>query len=197
MILSLLGALACCAAAALLSETAARYFITGTDLVRRKRSVLVNTGKALEKAGTFIVLSDKDEKVAKPSKTSLRLRRELMIAFQQLQRANLKGHAICLGTHLLVLLFLGPCFDGVPVAKLPFTPFDFMYPVTMRGLDEGSDPTQCSFTFLLLLSAFCFRPIVKRLFGNDAPRLRGLPNMFGIPISEQMQRNLTEAQASE
>ena len=49
MLVALVCALVACAAAAFLSEAAAHRLITSTDVNRRTRSVLVNTGKHLEK----------------------------------------------------------------------------------------------------------------------------------------------------
>ena len=60
--------------------------------------------------------------------------------------------------------FLSAIYDSYAVAKLPFEPLSVLTRMTHRGL-PGDDYSECSMTFILILSSMAIRPNVKKYLG--------------------------------
>ena len=60
-------------------------------------------------------------------------------------------------------------FYGIPVARLPFLPVKMFQGLTHYGLD-GEDFTQCSMTFLFVMSNLSLGTYVKRMLALEGPR---------------------------
>jgi uncharacterized membrane protein (DUF106 family) len=77
---------------------------------------------------------------------------------------------------------LGNYYQGVPVARLPFTPFSLLSSITHRGL-VGDDYTECSYIFIYLLASYLFRTNIQRIFGFETASAssNNMMNPFGIP----------------
>jgi hypothetical protein len=75
-----------------------------------------------------------------------------------------------------VFQLLGSLFDGVVVAKLPFTPFPLIRGLSHRGL-SGTDFTDCGLHFIYILGSLSFRSNIQRFFGF-APSKGLQPNPF-------------------
>ena len=67
---------------------------------------------------------------------------------------------------LIFINFLGTQFQGLIVAKLPFTPFSLIQGITHRNI-PGTDMTECSYLFIYILSAFLFRTNIKKAMGCE------------------------------
>jgi hypothetical protein len=82
----------------------------------------------------------------------------------------------------LVFSIMNTLFDGKMVAKLPFTPFPFMRPLSHRNL-PGEDFRDCSMVFLYAIAGTALRSNVQKLLGFSPPRPSG-PTVFGMPMPE-------------
>ena len=65
---------------------------------------------------------------------------------------------------------LKKAFEGVVVARLPFTPIALISKVTHFGL-PGDDLQDCSMTFFFVLCQMSVNPIVKRLIALEGPKI--------------------------
>ena len=95
----------------------------------------------------------------------------------ELSRAKMKSNFVIAIFMITFMSFLSETFQGVVVAKLPFTPFSMMRGITHRNL-VGSEFTECSMTFLYILANVCFRPMIQKFLGFDGPRGLQQNNMF-------------------
>lgn len=68
-------------------------------------------------------------------------------------------------------------YEGVPVAKLPFTPFPPITFITHANL-AGSDMTDCSATFLCMTTIMLTRSNIQKLLGYSAPGGVSQQNLF-------------------
>ena len=120
------------------------------------------------------VLNAKDQKRLKKIKDDEALLKQLGM---ELARAKMKSNFF-IGLFMIIFMsFLSDWFQGVVVAKLPFTPMSFMRGITHRNL-VGSDYTDCSMIFLYILSNLCLRPIIQKIMGFDGPRGLQQNSMF-------------------
>ena len=87
----------------------------------------------------------------------------------QLARAKMKSTFFIAIFMIMFMSLLGESFQGVVVAKLPFTPFSMMRGMTHRNI-VGSDYTDCAMIFLYVMSNVCFRPLIQKILGFDGPR---------------------------
>lgn len=70
-------------------------------------------------------------------------------------------------------------FQGVIVAKLPFEPIRLISNLSHRGI-LSTDPCDCSFIFIFILSNLTIRPILQKILGTEGPRnANQFANMFG------------------
>ena len=77
---------------------------------------------------------------------------------------------LMIGLFLVVTMSsLGNYFHGIPVAKLPFTPFSLIRSMTHRGLG-GEDYTECSYIFIYVMVSFLLRSNIQKIFGFEGPK---------------------------
>lgn len=89
---------------------------------------------------------------------------------------------VVVGVCLLgVFGILSNLFDGQVVAKLPFEPFSLMRTMSHRGL-PGTNPTDCAFVFLYVLSQMSIRANIVKYLGFT-PAATG-PSMFQPPSQQ-------------
>ena len=84
---------------------------------------------------------------------------------------------------LIMVIFLSSlstAYQGTIVAKLPFTPFALLSKLTHSGI-PGRDLTECSATFLYILSSLVFRSILQKILGVSAPSFTQMPSWFEPP----------------
>lgn len=85
---------------------------------------------------------------------------------RELTWKNMKSNVIIGIFMLLFINFVGTQFQGIVVAKLPFTPFSLIQGITHRNI-AGTDMTDCSYLFIYILSAFLFRTNIKKVMGCE------------------------------
>lgn len=102
-----------------------------------------------------------------------------VLGFEMMKIKFISMTIIGLFTFFFISLFSG-LFQGIVVAKLPFTPFKLLRKMSHRGI-LSNDFTDCSFIFLYILCNVSFRPIIQKLLGFAPPRSANkMPDFFGL-----------------
>lgn len=70
-------------------------------------------------------------------------------------------------------------YDGVVVAKLPFTPLSLLQGLSHRNL-SGVDMTDCSSTFIYILCTLSIRANIQKLLGIT-PQDKNGPSLWDMP----------------
>eukprot|EP01068_Selenidium_serpulae_P004577 Selendium_serpulae@DN3644_c1_g1_i1.p4 len=87
---------------------------------------------------------------------------------QQIQMTRMKANFMSIIVFVVVVPVLYGIYDGVVVAKLPFTPKLMVATLSHQTLG-GNDFTDCSMMFLYAVSAMFFRNNLQRLMGTTPP----------------------------
>jgi uncharacterized membrane protein (DUF106 family) len=115
---------------------------------------------------------------AKKDKKVATLDEQLKARNRDLSMTKMKS-TLFTGVLLLgVFAMLNNLFEGTVVAKLPFEPFSLMRSMSHRGL-SGSDPTDCSFLLIYILSQMSLRAHITKFLGFT-PVSSG-PSLFNPP----------------
>ncbi|KAL0219724.1 hypothetical protein P9112_005377 [Eukaryota sp. TZLM1-RC] len=103
---------------------------------------------------------------------------------QQVQMMKFKG-TFFLGIIMIVAYrVLSKRFLGVVVAKLPFEPIKMIRGLSHRRL-EGTDWTDCSFSFIYALCSASLRANIVKYFGFQPPKLPQELTMAGSAAAQQ------------
>jgi calcium load-activated calcium channel len=65
--------------------------------------------------------------------------------------------------------FVSTAFDGIVMAKLPFTPLGFFHKMTHAGVG-GNDFTEAGGTFVYILAMLTCRQVLVQLLGQQPSR---------------------------
>ena len=102
-----------------------------------------------------------------------------LLGFEMMKIKFISMVIIGLFTFFFISLFNG-LFQGIVVAKIPFTPFKLLRKLSHRGI-LSNDFTDCSFIFLYVLCNISFRPIIQKILGFAPPRSNNkMPDFFGL-----------------
>jgi len=148
-------------ASAVLAEGINWLLIYRTEDYKRLKKAIDLLAKKLDKKKETIPTIGKQK--SKDKRVAL-LDEQLKAKNKDMSMVKFKSMFFVMLTLLGVFGLLTNMFDGVVVAKLPFTPFPLIRSMTHRNL-PGSDETDCSMTFLYVLCSFSVRSNVQRIFG--------------------------------
>ena len=81
---------------------------------------------------------------------------------------------------VVTLSSLSNYFEGIPVARLPFTPFSLLQNLTHRGLG-GDDYSECSYIVIYMMASYLFRTNIQKAFGLEGPKSTFNPFMPEFP----------------
>ena len=87
--------------------------------------------------------------------------------------------------HVLAFAWFATHYDGRPLARLPFVPFEFVQKLSRRGLTTAN-PSDCSIYFLYSLCMMSLKPNLQKALGF-APPSNGAHAMH---MAQQMQKKL-------
>ncbi|CEM01727.1 unnamed protein product [Vitrella brassicaformis CCMP3155] len=108
---------------------------------------------------------------------------------RELQKLNRDMYSMRMKGQFFLMLIMGAfyaisasSFEGIVVAKLPFEPPWFLHGLTHRGL-VGQDYTDCSYSFLYVISTICLRINLQKLLGTapSAAQAQMMPSGFQLP----------------
>eukprot|EP00918_Siedleckia_nematoides_P055010 GHVU01120038.1.p1 GENE.GHVU01120038.1~~GHVU01120038.1.p1 ORF type:complete len:185 (+),score=17.05 GHVU01120038.1:61-615(+) len=151
-----------------LSEGIPWLVVYRSDSYSSLKAVVEKSTKKLDKA---------KEAAPKNVKADSRLKnqeKELDRRTQELNWMRMKGNFLSAVVMLVVLPLIYGIYDGVVVARLPFTPILMFKPLARQTL-SGSDERACSMMFLYMLALMFFRANIQKIFGTAPPRTAG-PN---------------------
>ena len=72
--------------------------------------------------------------------------------------------------HVLAFAWFATHYDGRPLARLPFVPFEFVQKLSRRGLTTAN-PSDCSIYFLYSLCMMSLKPNLQKALGFAPPPL--------------------------
>ncbi|CAI9100962.1 OLC1v1038153C1 [Oldenlandia corymbosa var. corymbosa] len=93
---------------------------------------------------------------------------------------KLKSGAIVISVLVMNYGVMNSLFEGKPVAKLPFVPFQIVQRMSRTGL-SGDDMTDCSMFFLYFLCSFWIRTNLQKLLGFSPPREAAITRLPHFP----------------
>ncbi|KAK8797143.1 hypothetical protein WA158_004353 [Blastocystis sp. Blastoise] len=105
----------------------------------------------------------------KHDKTVQKMKDDLKNKNQHLSSKNMGSNVIITVANFMFFGVVTSLYDGIRVAKLPFTPFGLFSGMTHKNL-LGKDFTDCSMNGLYFICNMGIRPVIKALFGHSAPR---------------------------
>eukprot|EP00002_Diphylleia_rotans_P023914 TRINITY_DN4712_c0_g3_i1.p1 TRINITY_DN4712_c0_g3~~TRINITY_DN4712_c0_g3_i1.p1 ORF type:complete len:182 (-),score=50.16 TRINITY_DN4712_c0_g3_i1:137-682(-) len=161
---------------ALLSEAISYVLIYRTESYQRLKENISKTQKKLDtmKEGSGSMAERKRQKKID------RFEEDLKFTTQELSLVKMKSMLAVAFTMITLFSMLNSHFDGVVVAKLPFTPIEFFQRISHRNL-PGSDFTDCSMSFLYVMCSMFIRSNVQKFFGNAPPKT---PSIFEMAKQE-------------
>eukprot|EP00914_Ancora_sagittata_P002117 GHVO01004825.1.p1 GENE.GHVO01004825.1~~GHVO01004825.1.p1 ORF type:complete len:188 (-),score=31.25 GHVO01004825.1:129-692(-) len=110
--------------------------------------------------------------------TKIKTQEELLTAKQsKLTGPRFKAAIVSSLLYMIVVPSMNSLFDGIVVAKLPFTPIWMFKRLAHRTLG-GDDYTDCSMTFLYFLAVATFRTNFQQLFGFAAVKRTSSKSMI-------------------
>ena len=71
--------------------------------------------------------------------------------------------------HLVGFFNLKASYEGLVLARLPFTPFSFIQGITHRNL-PGTDMSDCCVVFIYMLCSMSIKPSLQRALGQNPPK---------------------------
>ncbi|GMH40394.1 hypothetical protein BSKO_08298 [Bryopsis sp. KO-2023] len=155
----------------LLAEGLCWLFIYRTTSYRRLEAEMDRASRKLEVAkstpNTGVKKQKKGQRVEELMKAS-----KGEVFKVQMKTSLVTGFALIVFFNLLTQLF-----DGIPVAKLPFEPPQFIRRVSHRNL-QGDDFSDCSVAFIYMLCSTSIRNNLTKLLGLGPSKLIKQQKMF-------------------
>lgn len=102
-------------------------------------------------------------------KKLVQLEREFEIANRDLMAIKSRTGMLTAIIHFLTFWTLKSSYDGIVVARLPFTPPGFIQNLSHRNL-PGTDPRDCGMIFVYALCSLCIKPNLERALGHAPPK---------------------------
>jgi len=121
---------------------------------------------------------DQEKSVTMPAKQKSKEKKQqlredkLKDANRDMALAKMKSTFAVGFTMIALFAILNTSFDGRVVAKLPFTPFNFITGLSHRSL-SGTDYTECSMVFMYVLCSLSIRSNLQRLMGVPQTKQTG------------------------
>jgi hypothetical protein len=151
---------------AALNELITWVLVYRTAQYKRLKSELNKTAQKLE---ALKAISASDPSKAKKAKKEQRLEENVKTTSRDLNAVRVKCNVI-MGVFTLVMWhYVSTTFDGIVMAKLPFTPLGFFTKMTHAGVG-GNDFTEAGGTFIYILSMVTCRQVFMQLLGQQPSR---------------------------
>jgi hypothetical protein len=129
----------------------------------------VELNKTAQKLEALKAISASDPSKAKKAKKEQRLEENVKTASRDLNNVRMKCNVI-LGVFTLVMWhYVSTTFDGIVMAKLPFTPLSFFHKMTHAGVG-GNDFTEAGGTFVYILTMLTCRQLLLQVSGQQPSR---------------------------
>lgn len=162
-----------------LSTAISWFFVYRTDAYKSQNSQIEKKKKELE------ALGDVDDDNKQNSKKKKRLEEQISSYSRSISMMSMK--TMWIGP-VIILIFnrvTASHFNGVIVAKLPFTPIWPIKSLAHRNI-ESEDPRDCANQFIYTISAILIRDIINRYFGFSS----------NSGFSDLMQQNMNKQMAN-
>lgn len=156
----------------LLPAVLTKKWVLDLPVYQDARRRLKNTSKALED------LQTKPKKGKDMSKDMKALEDAATMDQQVLTGLKLRSSLVMAFSQIFVLYIISSLFDGVVIAKLPFTPFSYFQGLFHRGV-PGEDYTEAGYLFVWILSSMFIRPLVSKWLGTEEAPVGGNISAFG------------------
>lgn len=163
-LLLVIGGLVTAAATELLSW----LLVYRTPNYRRMKEELDRSSKKLE----AIKQSSSTAAATKPNRSNKkekRLEENMKTTTKDMTATRFKLGIIMSVSMFLVYQLISAKWDGIVVAKLPFSPPGFLQAITHRGL-IGDDPTDCAAAFIFAMSFAYFKQNTTKVAGFSPSR---------------------------
>eukprot|EP00761_Pharyngomonas_kirbyi_P013496 gb/GECH01013525.1/.p1 GENE.gb/GECH01013525.1/~~gb/GECH01013525.1/.p1 ORF type:complete len:180 (+),score=46.38 gb/GECH01013525.1/:1-540(+) len=143
--------------AALLTTFIEWFLVYSTDSYKELNQKLKDVNKKLEQA--------KKKPGKRGAEANIKHFEEKQSELQRDMQMGRFKSMIAVGISMFVIFrVLSSMYDGIAVAKLPFEPFSLLQNVSHRNV-LGNDMTDCSFTFIYVLSSMSLRTNIQKLMG--------------------------------
>mmetsp|Transcript_30922 Transcript_30922/g.100677 ORF Transcript_30922/g.100677 Transcript_30922/m.100677 type:complete len:191 (+) Transcript_30922:2385-2957(+) len=148
----------------LFAELVSWVLIYRTASYRNLRSTIDRQSKRVEglKAKTAKNETKKEKKVSRAEES-------LKTASRDLGMIKMRSTIVTWTVGTIIYSMLGSIFEGQPVARIPFQPFQIFQSFSHRGL-PGEDYTEASMAFVYMLSMSCIKGNVQKILGFAPPR---------------------------
>jgi uncharacterized membrane protein (DUF106 family) len=134
--------------------------------------------KQKEKEVAAPASKSKQKKVGRDEKEMGKMSRDLAVL-------RMRQQLVTAVLHVLAFAWFATHYDGRPLARLPFVPFEFVQKLSRRGLTTAN-PSDCSIYFLYSLCMMSLKPNLQKALGF-APPSNGAHAMH---MAQQMQKKL-------
>jgi hypothetical protein len=158
-------------AAAATTEILAWAFVYRTSSYRRLKDELDRSCRKLEalkqssSGGAAPAASSKGEK----GKKEKRIEDNIRSSSKDMGSARFKANIFTGAVMLLVYNLIMPRWDGIVIAKLPFSPPSFLQTITHRNI-EGNVATDCAAAFVYAMAFAFFKQNVSKALGFTLSR---------------------------
>jgi len=162
-------------------------FVYRTPKYKKLKMEVDKQSKKLEKKKEIIG----ESLASKNQKKRLNLEEEkLKSSSKDLTAVKMRSNMFIGFCGFAILAVLNSVFDGLVVARLPFTPISFIQGLSHRGL-SGDDYNECSFIFLYILCTMSIRQNLQKFMGFNVSRAAqkqtgGTAGLFQPPQNNQM-----------
>ena len=167
-----------------ISEFLAYILVYNKPEYKEAKKNLTKVSEELKKKKDMIVSASEEKK---HKKLVQKLKDEESSFKQQMTGMSFRSTMILSMTMMMLFGVFRSYYDGVVVAKLPFTPFALIRGM-LHGRLRGTDYTDCAMSGLYFLCNMAFRQTIKMLLGTQAPR--GSQNIF--PSMEEMEERVNK-----
>jgi hypothetical protein len=171
--------------AAATTEILAWVFVYRTSAYRRLKDELDRSCRKLEaikQSSSGGVAPAASSKADKGNKKEKRIEDNIRSSSKEMGNARFKANIFTGAVMLLVYNLIIPRWDGVVIAKLPFSPPSFLQTITHRGL-PGDLATDCSAAFVYAMAFAFFKQNVSKALGFTLSRSANRALMANNPIT--------------
>ncbi|EGG19239.1 hypothetical protein DFA_02024 [Cavenderia fasciculata] len=184
MITDILFILGVSIASSLFSEGVSWLFVYRTESYKKAKINIDRLTEQVEKAKESE--SSKSSLLSKSKGKDKKLERledSLKQANQQMTFSKMKSMFAVAISMISLFSYLNSLFNGVVVCKLPFEPIGFLQGLSHRNL-AGTDMTDCSMTFLYVISSMTIRTNIQKILGTAPPKTSAANNPWASSFTE-------------
>ncbi|KAK8801678.1 hypothetical protein WA538_005513 [Blastocystis sp. DL] len=169
-----------------LSEFVAYIFVYNKSEYKEAKKRLEKVSEEISKRTSDVVASNEEKK---HKKLIQKLKDEERTLKQEMTGMSFRSTMILSMTMMLLFGVFRSYYDGIVVAKLPFTPFALVRGM-LHGRLRSKDYTDVAMSGLYFLCNMAFRQTIKMILRTQSPR--GSQGIF--PSMEEMEEKLEKYQ---